>query len=156
MFLFCFFIYLFFFYFFYFYFFVYFRYLKREQDVLRQLSHPNIVQFIGLTASDGFLWLISEFVANGNLTKLVYGTEPLAWSRRVHFALDAVQAIAFIHSKSLMHRDIKCENLLLDSNDKVKLCDFGFARKVDKKLEKLQNKKAAPMTIAGELIFFVV
>lgn len=62
-----------------------------------------------------------------------------------------LQAIAFIHSKSLMHRDLKAENLLLDSNGKVKLCDFGFARRVDKKLDKLQmkNSKKAAMTIAG-------
>jgi serine/threonine protein kinase len=84
------------------------RYLKREQDVLRQLSHPNIVQFIGLCAEDGFLWLVSEFVANGNLTKLLYDTtKELVWSRRIHFGLDAIQAVAFIHSKSMMHRDLK-------------------------------------------------
>ncbi len=125
------------------------KYMKREQELLRQLAHPNIVQFIGLCAHDGFLWLISEYVANGCLSKLLYSNEPLSWSRRVHFALDAMQAIAFIHSKNLMHRDLKGENLLLDKSDKVKVCDFGFARKVDKKLDKLSGKKASQLTIAG-------
>jgi LIM domain kinase 1 len=65
------------------------------------------LQFIGLCAHDGFLWLVSEFVANGALSKLLYDTtQPIAWSRRVRFALDVTQALAFIHSKQLMHRDV--------------------------------------------------
>jgi hypothetical protein len=125
------------------------KYMKREQELLRQLAHPNICLFIGLCAHEGDLWLVSEYVANGCLSKLLYDTaQPLTWSRRVRFALDVTQALAFIHSKQLMHRDVKAENLLLDKSDKVKVCDFGFARKVDKKQQKM-TKKAAVMTIAG-------
>ena len=43
------------------------KYMEREQELLRQLSHPNIVQFIGLSSHEGFLWLVSELCAGGNL-----------------------------------------------------------------------------------------
>ncbi len=52
-------------------------------------------------------------------------TIPLSWAQRAHFALDAVQAVAFLHSKQVMHRDIKSANMLVDEHMKIKLCDFG-------------------------------
>jgi LIM domain kinase 1 len=89
------------------------KYMKREQEMLRQLAHPNICLFIGLCAHEGDLWLVSEYVANGCLSKLLYDTsQSLTWSRRVRFALDVTQALAFIHSKQLMHRDVKAPFLL--------------------------------------------
>lgn len=85
------------------------KYLKREQELLRQLSHPNIIQFMGLSAHDGFLWLVSEFASRGCLRDELYSDKApptIAWSVRVHWALDCVQALAFVHSKDLMHRDL--------------------------------------------------
>lgn len=107
-----------------------------------------------IAAHEGFLWLVSEFVAHGTLRDALYSEskawKELSWSLRVQWTLDCVQALAFIHSKSLMHRDIKSENLLLDSSNKVKVCDFGFARKIDKKLATMADKKKmAQLTIAG-------
>lgn len=115
---------------------------KREMETVKRLAHPNIVQFLGLAKHEDAAWVITEYCARGDLKHVLYDRAafPLAWSQRIHFALDICMAVAFLHSKATMHRDIKSENVLLDEFWKAKLCDFGFATRVDKKLAKVSYK----------------
>lgn len=83
-----------------------------------------------------------EFASNGNLRQLLkdHSTE-LPWSQRVRLALDAGRAMAYLHSKKVIHRDLKSKNFLLH-NGVCKLCDFGLARVA-------RDFNATAMTIVG-------
>ena len=96
------------------------------------------MQFIGICRHEGSILLVTEFVPGGNLRGLLSSSRELSWRRRVNFALNIAKALAYLHSRKIIHRDLKSENLLLDENMKIKLCDFGFARKhVDEKRVKM-------------------
>ncbi|KAH8914320.1 kinase-like protein [Atractiella rhizophila] len=57
---------------------------------------------------------------------------PMPWRLRVSFAVDVTRAVAYLHARGCMHRDLKGENLLVTENERLKVCDFGFARLVAK------------------------
>jgi serine/threonine protein kinase len=103
-------------------------FVQREQ-AMTKYSHPHLVQFIGVSSHDVYLYLVTEYVPGGDLRR--YLKNPLTeipWKLRVQIALDVARAMAFLHSKKIMHRDLKSKNLLVDANWKIKVCDFGFAR----------------------------
>jgi LIM domain kinase 1 len=54
--------------------------------------------------------------------------QPLTWRLRVSFAIDIARAVAYLHERKCLHRDLKLDNCLLTENFRVKLCDFGLAR----------------------------
>jgi serine/threonine protein kinase len=108
-------------------------YLQRELNVLKQIRHPNIVQFLGLSKTVEGLYLITEFVERGDLCRLLYDrnvTELESWALRLRIDIAAAQGLAYLHAKNLIHRDIKAANFLVAENWNVKLCDFGFSRSV--------------------------
>lgn len=109
-------------------------YLQRELNVLKQIRHPNIVQFLGLSKTHDGLFLVTEFVERGDLCRLLYdrrGVPELdAWSLRLRILIAAAQGLAYLHAKHLIHRDIKAANFLVAENWNIKLCDFGFSRSV--------------------------
>jgi len=118
-------------------------YLQREINVLKSMRHPNIVQFIGITQNPaGLACIITEFVAKGDLRKkLKDQTIPMSWALKTDIAHQICCAIAYLHSRNIIHRDLKSKNLLVDHNWRIKVCDFGFARTA--------QKAARPMTICG-------
>jgi len=118
-------------------------YLEREINVLKGMRHPNIVQFIGISKDDarGF-HIVTEFVGGGDLRKkLKDPSVPMTWRLKADLAHQIACAVAYLHSRSIIHRDLKSKNLLVDTNWKIKVCDFGFARTA--------QKSARPMTICG-------
>lgn len=73
--------------------------------------------------------IISEFLPRGNLRSYIADRSlPMPWRLRLSFLIDIARAIAYLHSRNCMHRDLKGENLLVTENERVKVCDFGFAR----------------------------
>ncbi|PLW36398.1 hypothetical protein PCASD_13715 [Puccinia coronata f. sp. avenae] len=78
--------------------------------------------------------IISEFVPKGNLRSYLNSRstmtnpQPLTWRLRVSFAIDIARAVAYLHERKCLHRDLKLDNCLLTENFRVKLCDFGLAR----------------------------
>jgi len=72
--------------------------------------------------------LIMEFAGNGNLHKLLISPEELDWKTRFNFALGIAQGMKFLHSRNILHRDLKCSNVLLNNHLEIKLADFGFAK----------------------------
>jgi len=81
-------------------------------------------------------------------------TEDVPWHVRISFALDVASAMAFLHSRHIIHRDLKSKNLLLTENLKVKLCDFGFARSIkDRRQMKHMTLCGTEEYMAPEVIF---
>ncbi|KAH8993173.1 kinase-like domain-containing protein [Lactarius akahatsu] len=108
------------------------KYFEREWRLLKESRHPNVVLYLGLSRApepDARIFIISEFIENGNLRQYIYDkSKPLPWRLRLSFATDIARALAYLHARKCIHRDLKGENLLLTANGRLKITDFGFAR----------------------------
>uniref|UniRef100_A0A6M2EYS8 non-specific serine/threonine protein kinase n=1 Tax=Populus davidiana TaxID=266767 RepID=A0A6M2EYS8_9ROSI len=103
-----------------------------ELKVLTHVHHLNLVRLIGYCV-DGSLFLVYEFIENGNLSQHLRGSEkdPLPWSTRVQIALDSARGLEYIHEHTVpvyIHRDIKSANILIDKNFRGKVADFGLTK----------------------------
>jgi len=88
-----------------------------------------------------------EFVPGGELYPLLQNEEiEMDWPLRLRIAQDVASALAFMHARNIIHRDIKSENLLVDGKWNIKLCDFGFARAIE-------SREKARMTMCGSPYF---
>uniref|UniRef100_A0A2K5DZ31 Interleukin 1 receptor associated kinase 1 n=1 Tax=Aotus nancymaae TaxID=37293 RepID=A0A2K5DZ31_AOTNA len=105
-----------------------------EVEQLSRFRHPNIVDFAGYCAQNGFYCLVYGFLPNGSLEDCLHcqtqARPPLSWPQRLDILLGTARAIQFLHqdSPSLIHGDIKSSNVLLDERLTPKLGDFGLAR----------------------------
>ena len=111
--------------------------MKRELKMLQQLKHENIVEFQESFTSKGNLFLVFEYCEKNLLEVLEESPDGLSPKLIKSFIYQMCKAISYMHKNNMIHRDIKPENLLIDENLNLKLCDFGFARKV--KLNKNNN-----------------
>lgn len=103
-----------------------------ELKVLTHVHHLNLVRLIGYCV-DGSLFLVYEYIENGNLSQHLRGSEkdPLPWSTRVQIALDSARGLEYIHEHTVpvyIHRDIKSANILIDKNFRGKVADFGLTK----------------------------
>ncbi|KAK1568667.1 hypothetical protein Q3G72_027366 [Acer saccharum] len=103
-----------------------------ELKVLTHVHHLNLVRLIGYCV-EGSLFLVYEFIENGNLSQHLHGSgrEPLPWSNRVQIALDSARGLEYIHEHTVpvyIHRDIKSANILIDKNFHAKVADFGLTK----------------------------
>ncbi|WVQ85199.1 hypothetical protein IAT38_007364 [Cryptococcus sp. DSM 104549] len=118
------------------------KYFEREWRIMRECRHPNIVLFLGLSKApgdDGRVFIISEYVPRGNLRQYILSANPFPWRLRLSFATDVARAVAYLHARQCIHRDLKGENLLLTSNERIKVTDFGFARIASRNEEELRR-----------------
>ncbi|KAG9440072.1 hypothetical protein H6P81_020237 [Aristolochia fimbriata] len=103
-----------------------------ELKVLTHVHHLNLVRLIGF-CTEGSLFLVYEFIENGNLSQHLRGSsrEPLSWATRVQIALDSARGLEYIHEHTVpvyIHRDIKSANILIDKNYHAKVADFGLTK----------------------------
>ncbi|CAL4990977.1 unnamed protein product [Urochloa decumbens] len=124
------------------------HYWKPRANFLGRISHPNLVKLLGYCMDDNEVLLVHEFMAKGSLENHLFrsphslcqlhlhsllpgGTvEPLPWSLRLKILTGAARGLAFLHSseRSIIYRDFKASNILLDSHFNAKLSDFGLAK----------------------------
>ncbi|XP_021902442.1 probable serine/threonine-protein kinase PIX13 [Carica papaya] len=105
---------------------------QSEVKFLGKFSHPNLVKLLGYCWEDQQFLLVYEYMQKGSLESHLFrkGAEPLAWDTRLKIAIGAGQGLAFLHTseKSVIYRDFKSANILLDSEFNAKLSDFGLAK----------------------------
>ena len=104
---------------------------RREARAVAQLSHPHIVTVIDRGSSDGSQFIVFEFVDGENLKQLIERTGPLPIERAIEIAIEIADALAFAHAHDLVHRDVKPQNVLIDTTGSAKVTDFGIARSLD-------------------------
>ncbi|KKA30634.1 hypothetical protein TD95_005037 [Thielaviopsis punctulata] len=105
--------------------------LKREISLLRDLKHPNIVQYLGCGTSAEYLNIFLEYVPGGSVQTMLnsYGAlpEPLVRS----FVRQILTGLSYLHERDIIHRDIKGANILVDNKGTIKISDFGISKKIE-------------------------
>lgn len=100
----------------------------REISILKQMKHPNIVKLVDLIHGDKKLYLVFEFMDYDLKKFLDMNGGPLPPQLVKSYLYQITSAIRYCHSKRILHRDLKPQNLLIDKNGVIKLADFGLAR----------------------------
>ena len=100
----------------------------REISILKQLRHPNIVYLIDLIHGEKKLYLVFEYMDHDLKKFLDINNGPLTPELVKSYLFQILIAINFCHSKRILHRDLKPQNLLIDKDGIIKVADFGLAR----------------------------
>jgi serine/threonine protein kinase len=126
--------------------------LRREAQAIAQLSHPNVVGVydVGNTDEDD-LYIAMEFVEGDTLTTWLKAY-PRTWREIVDVFLQAARGLMAAHSVGLLHRDFKPDNVLVGSDGRVRVTDFGLARSVITPEEAVKARPTSePSTLNVEL-----
>jgi PAS domain S-box-containing protein len=105
----------------------------REVDLLCRLDHPNIARFYHSISTETAVYVISEVVGGGELFDYVSQRDRLPEDECREFMRQIVSAVDHMHKHGVCHRDLKLDNILLDSNGRVKIIDFGLGNFFDAK-----------------------
>ncbi|WEW60319.1 hypothetical protein PRK78_005804 [Emydomyces testavorans] len=129
--------------------------LAREIHHHRQFIHPHIARLYEIIVTEKLVWLVLEYCPGDELYNYLLRNGPLPIEKAQKIFTQLVGAVAYVHSKSCVHRDLKLENILLDKHENVKLCDFGFTREYEGKASYLQTFcgticYSAPEMLKGE------
>ncbi|KAI4342052.1 hypothetical protein MLD38_026713 [Melastoma candidum] len=115
----------------------------RELKIISGLSHRNLVKLLGWCheKADEFLFLVYEYMPKLSLDHHLFNiNEPvLQWNKRYNIAKGLASALAYLHGDKVIHRDIKCSNVMLDSEFNPKLGDFGTVKVLDEKTTRLMG-----------------
>ena len=99
---------------------------KREDTIGRKLDHPRVMKVLG-DAHRSRMYMVIEWLDGRLLRKVLIEEKKLSPERAIRIALGICEALDYVHGKGVVHRDLKPENVMLDSEDRVKLIDFGIA-----------------------------
>ncbi|KZV86894.1 Pkinase-domain-containing protein, partial [Exidia glandulosa HHB12029] len=106
--------------------------LTREIHHHRRLHHPHVTQLYEVIATESYIWLVTELCAGGELFDYLVEKGRLSEEETRAIFGQLCLAVAYIHEKGVVHRDLKLENVLLDERCRVKLGDFGFTREFER------------------------
>eukprot|EP00759_Apiculatamorpha_spiralis_P041495 PhF_6_TR40170/c5_g1_i2/m.59526/K07198/PRKAA, AMPK; 5'-AMP-activated protein kinase, catalytic alpha subunit len=107
------------------------EYVNAEASILRTIRHPHVVELYNVVEERDAIYFITEFASHGELFDRIvtckYFSEDVA---RKYFQ-QMISAVHACHNRDICHRDLKAENLLLNENDELKVCDFGLSKVID-------------------------
>jgi serine/threonine-protein kinase len=120
---------------------------RREAQAVARLNHPNIVQVFDYAEEGEVAYIVMEFVKGRELKHFFQAKERFELKEVVHIMGELCDALHFAHAAGIIHRDIKPANVMIDSQGRVKLTDFGVARITD--LERTVSERTQAGTILG-------
>ncbi|CAL5388603.1 unnamed protein product [Camellia sinensis] len=130
------------------------RELEEEVNLLENLSHPNIVRYLGTTREDASLNILLEIVPGGSISSLLGKFGSFLESVIRMYTKQLLLGVEYLHRNGIMHRDIKGANILVDNKGCIKLVDFGASKKVIElaTMTGAKSMKGTPYWMAPEVI----
>lgn len=128
---------------------------KREVRIMRGLRHPNVVLFMGAVTRPPNLSIITEYLPRGSLYRLIHRPHSqIDEKRRIKMALDVAKGMHCLHASrpTIVHRDLKSPNLLVDKNWNVKVGDFGLSRLKHNTFLSSKSTAGTPEWMAPEVL----
>lgn len=127
------------------------RFLPREVETLGLVSNEHVVKLYEVIETPETVFFVMELADRGDLLEFINERKYLSERLSRGFFSDLVKGVDHCHSRGVVHRDLKCENLLLDAHMRLKISDFGFARKYQANLKTFCGSfaYAAPEVILG-------
>jgi serine/threonine protein kinase len=105
--------------------------LKQEIEIMKDLNHENILKLFDHIVSSRYNYLVLEYCSGGELGQFITAGRGIGEERAKIYLRQIISALKVLHQKGIVHRDLKPANILLTADDKIKLADFGFARRID-------------------------
>src|SRR6478672_7003309 len=125
-----------------------FKRFEREAQLCSQLDHPNICTIYDFHEDNGVFYIAMQWVDGKNVRQLVSG-RPLELKSALSIAIQVCDALAYAHSKNIIHRDIKAGNVMVTESGQVKILDFGLAKLLED--EQVKNTEGVDRTQITEL-----
>lgn len=127
--------------------------ISREISVLKMCNHPNILHLYDVIETPTYVSLVTEYASNGSLDKFTTVGAPMMLQLAFSVMRQLIDAVDYLHNTvHVVHRDIKAQNILLDMNNDVILCDFGFCKIQEGGQSMLQTSCGSPVYAAPEVI----
>ena len=107
--------------------------MRRESTILCSLNHPNVIKIFGVVPERG--WIIMELCDRGSLKSILLDKDTqIGLTELVRYAAETATGVAYLHDKdiSIIHGDLKADNVLVRENGSVCLCDFGMSEAKDR------------------------
>ena len=132
--------------------------VEKELDIHSTIEHPHIIGLVDFFKDDEKVYLVLEFAHKGNLFKFMHDHVPPDPELMGTMWAQTVSAIAYLHSEDIIMRDLKPENILVSKDLGVKICDFGWAARIDdveyRKLKAGTYIYMSPESLLGKLQSF--
>ncbi|RXK42212.1 STE/STE20/PAKA protein kinase [Tremella mesenterica] len=126
--------------------------IVNEIIVMRESHHPNVVNFLeAFLIRNSELWVVMEYMEGGALTDVIENNK-LEERQISSICLETCRGLQHLHSRSIIHRDIKSDNLLMNAQGEVKITDFGFCAKLTDQKSKRATMVGTPYWMAPEVV----
>ena len=104
------------------------RRFKNESKAISLLSHQNIVKIFDVSFGDIIQYIVMEYIEGITLKEFIEREGSLSWKDAVHFTLQILRGLQHAHDRGIVHRDVKPQNIMVLSDNTIKVTDFGIAR----------------------------
>lgn len=123
--------------------------IKQEKEILELVTHPFMVNLFGAAQDEEHLYLYMEYVVGGEFFTYLRDAGRLSENVARFYAAEVLLALEYLHDMNVIYRDLKPENMLLDSDGHIKITDFGFAKHV---IHRTYTLCGTPDYLAPEII----
>jgi len=127
------------------------RKVFQEVYILKKIRHANVIRLLEVFEDTEHILIVMEYAAGGDLLKYVRANGAFNETHAREIFRQIVYGLGHIHARSVLHRDIKLDNILIDANGGVKICDFGVS-KIIAKDDVIKEQCGTPAYIAPEVI----
>lgn len=128
--------------------------IKRELDILKSIDHPNIIKYFqtDYLPETGCIDILMEYIPSGSMNLLISKYKGFSESVIRNYTKQLLLGLEYLHSRGIVHRDLKSANLLITEDGTLKLTDFGCSRRFDEKNAWSQSFKGSPYWMAPEVV----
>ena len=126
--------------------------ILNERNLMKELNNKNIIKILDYFEDGNYIFIVMEYINGGDLYTFIRKRIKLEEKMAKFIFKQIISTIDYYHGFNIVHRDIKLENILLDLNHGIKICDFGLGKKLKSSEELLTGVSGTPSYMAPEII----